>query len=213
MIVTQAERDAVRPMGRTPREMLVSSDPAERKRAGQTLYQRVASGWDRERALDTVIGNKPGPLPGHRQTEHAQTREALRGVSLSPLTPYADDLEAQQLVAQHPDGMTLEEVGAIFGVTRERVRQIEATALRNLRIRCALVGIEPDDVAAMLATRPERGTPGAVTTGRPGGRPSDADRARAEVLPVAAWSEHGQRVEAALRELEDVSERLRRRCA
>ncbi|MFQ6042355.1 MAG: sigma factor-like helix-turn-helix DNA-binding protein, partial [Candidatus Poribacteria bacterium] len=28
---------------------------------------------------------------------------------------------------------TLEELGAIFGVTRERIRQIEANALRKLR--------------------------------------------------------------------------------
>lgn len=30
-------------------------------------------------------------------------------------------------------GMTLEEIGQVMGVTRERVRQIEAMALRKLR--------------------------------------------------------------------------------
>lgn len=40
---------------------------------------------------------------------------------------------ARRVVSEHPDGMTLEEVGKVLGVTRERVRQIEADALRKLR--------------------------------------------------------------------------------
>lgn len=40
-------------------------------------------------------------------------------------------------VAEHPDGATLAEVSALFGVSRERVRQIEESALAKLvRIRC-----------------------------------------------------------------------------
>jgi RNA polymerase primary sigma factor len=31
------------------------------------------------------------------------------------------------------DGLTLEEIGQEYGVTRERIRQIEAVALRKLR--------------------------------------------------------------------------------
>lgn len=41
--------------------------------------------------------------------------------------------EAREIVAKHPDGMTLEQVGNVLGVTRERVRQIEAIALGKLR--------------------------------------------------------------------------------
>lgn len=55
-----------------------------------------------------------------------------------PFDPWSDleweeHGEAQQIVAENPDGMTLEQVGAVLGVTRERVRQIEAQALRKLR--------------------------------------------------------------------------------
>lgn len=47
--------------------------------------------------------------------------------------PWALHREAHEVVAAHPDGMTLEEIGDILGLTRERVRQIEASALRKLR--------------------------------------------------------------------------------
>ena len=36
-------------------------------------------------------------------------------------------------LGEHPHGLTLEEIGAKFDLTRERVRQIEHEALRKLR--------------------------------------------------------------------------------
>jgi len=41
--------------------------------------------------------------------------------------------EAIRAVQAHPEGMTLEQIGRQMGVTRERVRQIEAVALRKLK--------------------------------------------------------------------------------
>ena len=40
-----------------------------------------------------------------------------------------------------PSDHTLEEVGRQFGVTRERIRQIEAKALRKLRHPCRSQGL------------------------------------------------------------------------
>jgi hypothetical protein len=61
--------------------------------------------------------------------------------------PWKDDPWAQAFVDVHPEGATLEDVGAMFGVTKERVRQIEAEAMRKLRrgrdgqrLRSVLVG-------------------------------------------------------------------------
>lgn len=46
---------------------------------------------------------------------------------------WEEHLRAMQVVRDHPSGMTLEEVGLEMGLTRERVRQIEADAFKKLR--------------------------------------------------------------------------------
>ena len=44
----------------------------------------------------------------------------------------------------HSDMRTLEEIASMFDITRERVRQIEAKALRSLRQKLAAKGIGKD---------------------------------------------------------------------
>jgi hypothetical protein len=62
--------------------------------------------------------------------------------------PWQDAPWAQAFVDVHPDGATLELVGEVLGITRERVRQIEEVALRKLRrgsegrrLRSVIVGM------------------------------------------------------------------------
>ncbi|OGS20694.1 MAG: hypothetical protein A2252_04805 [Elusimicrobia bacterium RIFOXYA2_FULL_39_19] len=86
---------------------------------------------DEESSLKDFIEDKKGSHP-LKNIFHSLRREEIRRV-LANLS----EREEKILTLRHGlDGgypRTLEEVGEIFGVTRERVRQIEAKAIRKLR--------------------------------------------------------------------------------
>lgn len=56
--------------------------------------------------------------------------------------------------------MTLEEIADIMGITRERVRQIEAKALRKMAKRLRLMGIKPEDFLGGMQELPHKKTGG-----------------------------------------------------
>ena len=84
---------------------------------------------------DTTIGsfveddNTPGPADA---TSNALLAEAL-GEILNTLTDREADVLRLRFGMYDGKTHTLEEVGQIFGVTRERIRQIENKAIRKLR--------------------------------------------------------------------------------
>lgn len=84
------------------------------------LFGRLYRQWPLEEALTVPATSK---AKAHRRTPR-----------IDSTTPYALDREAQRLVREHPQGMTLDEVGVALGITRERVRQIEHRAVEKLRI-------------------------------------------------------------------------------
>ncbi len=88
-------------------------------------------GEDDESRLADFIQDEDGVSP-----EEAATYELLKehiDETLSLLTPREQKILRMRFGLEDGRGHTLEEVGQEFGVTRERIRQIEAKALAKLR--------------------------------------------------------------------------------
>ena len=109
----------------------------------RSISWRLRHGWDTERAITTP--RTPGG------GIHVRADVIVDGT-----TRYADDVAAQLCVAAFPDGMDLEEIGEAMGLSRERVRQVEAQALESLRRRLALAGVRAEDLGDAIALRARR---------------------------------------------------------
>lgn len=81
--------------------------------------------------LNDFIQDKDNPTP-YAATKDTILKEAL-AEALDSLTEREEMVVRLRFGLEEQDNKTLEEVGRMFGVTRERVRQIEAKAIRKLR--------------------------------------------------------------------------------
>ena len=88
-------------------------------------------GEDEESTLQDFIEDRTSPHPHHK------AHEFLRRKEIEKILSELSDREAKIITLRYGlDGgypRTLEEVGQIYGITRERVRQIEGKAIRKLR--------------------------------------------------------------------------------
>ena len=64
-------------------------------------------------------------------TEHELAMD--RRLLVCALLDRLDDRRRDVLIMHHVDEMTLEEIGKLYGITRERVRQIERDAIRRVK--------------------------------------------------------------------------------
>jgi RNA polymerase primary sigma factor len=88
-------------------------------------------GYDDLTLMETLVSSLPSPEEQLIQTDLARCIEnALSGLEERESTV----LRLRFGLSDSRDGATLEEIGQVFGVTRERIRQIEAKALRRLRL-------------------------------------------------------------------------------
>ena len=110
--------------------------PVDRVQALMTLSQEPVSletpvGDEEDARLQDFIRDEGAALPLDEAGRQMLRRE-LDSVLYS-LTPRENKVLRMRFGLDDGQPRTLEEVGEAFGVTRERVRQIEAKALRKLR--------------------------------------------------------------------------------
>jgi len=137
--VVRESRTLVQMLGREP------TDDEIAERLGWTT-QRVKSVKNVARepiSLETPIGEEEDSLLGDfiedkdvenpsNQTQFKMLQDEIIGI-LKTLPPREQDVLKMRFGLDDGYSLTLEEVGLYFNVTRERIRQIEAKALRRLR--------------------------------------------------------------------------------
>ena len=101
------------------------------KGAQEPLSLETPIGKEEDSRLGDFIEDRDAEAPA-QSVAHELVREDLTEV-LAGLSPRERDVLRLRFGLDDGRQRTLEEVGQLFGVTRERIRQIEAKALRKLR--------------------------------------------------------------------------------
>ena len=137
--VTRCNRKLVQELGREPTMEEISEDlhiPIEKvieatRTSADTLSLDTPVGDEEDTTIGSFVedDNTPGPADA---TSNTLLAEALNEI-LQTLTEREADVLRMRFGMYDGRTHTLEEVGQIFGVTRERIRQIENKAIRKLR--------------------------------------------------------------------------------
>lgn len=137
--MVRAMRSLIQKLGRdpTPEELSEATGmPVEKvvkvlKIAKEPLSLETPVGKDEDSTLADFIEDHRFVSPQH-QVSNLNLQEQTRKI-LSALSPREEKVLRMRFGIGEPTDHTLEEVGLSFNVTRERIRQIEAKALRKLR--------------------------------------------------------------------------------
>ena len=142
-----AERQLVQDLGREPEPQELAAEMGwtvgevrEVQRYGQTpvsLDKPIGDGEDTE--LGDLVPDSSAPGPFDEASLHIRS-ESIRKV-LEDLPPRERDVLIMRYGLGGEPPRTLEQCGEAFGITRERVRQIETTSLRRLKTMPSAQGL------------------------------------------------------------------------
>jgi RNA polymerase primary sigma factor len=135
-----------------------------------TVFEKVSSlderfGDSTTSLLDILLEEEPS------DPAIAAENASLRAI-LFDMIGQLDERSAKVITLRfglgHDDAMTLEEIGSLFDVTRERIRQIESKALKKLchPIRMEKLALYVGDYFEVKQSLSSGGQPGAVTIER-----------------------------------------------
>src|SRR6056297_414225 len=137
--VVRESRQLMQMLGREPNDeevadrlgWTVSRVKSVKNVAREPISLETPIGEEEDSLLGDFIEDKDVENPAH-QTAFTLLQEQLRSV-LSTLPAREQEVLKMRFGLEDGYSLTLEEVGLYFNVTRERIRQIEAKALRRLR--------------------------------------------------------------------------------
>jgi RNA polymerase primary sigma factor len=133
-------------LGRTPNEEEIATDMAIPAASVRTVLRLVKepisletpSGDDADSCLGDIIKDEHTPDVESLLME-VRCRDEIQRI-LQKLSPREEKIIRMRFGIKESMEYTLEETGNVFGITRERIRQIEESALRKLRRRDTVMG-------------------------------------------------------------------------
>lgn len=136
--VTKASRELTQQLGREPSKDEIAKRLEVSTRKIEEVFRAIQDPIalqtpldDEDSKLEDLVGDKNSPSPYSDTEKNMATEQILR--VLNTLAPREAEIIRMRFGIGCEKDYTLEEVGNHFSITRERVRQIEAKALRKLK--------------------------------------------------------------------------------